>query len=863
MQQKTFLPSRTIVTSRREFLSIMAWTLFSSEEEKTPQIELRIIRVNTRPEAEDILRRLKSGEPFEALAKQFSIDASALAGGDIGKVRLSALRLELQTALQGIAPGQFTGFVATPSGYVILKVVPESETGKYENLAHPRQTIQPAPLNYQLVTSVIGDSEVEGFFRRFPKPPGYEQDLKLVCESRHRAIEAGILQLQSELAAMPPAQATVQETNDTKMRAHYALAQVFSYQGEMEKAIEHFQAAYDLAAASGVKEYQLSLEKVLGIAELRRGELDNCLHHHNASMCVLPLRREAQHRLTSGSENAVRHFLKYLDQNPDDWEEKWLLNLAFMTLGKYPARVPKNYLIAPQTFESAEKIAPFQDVAPFLGLDIFNTAGGVIMEDLDNDGYLDIVISGMEPCQQLRYFHNNGDGTFTDRTTQAGLTGQLGGLNIIQGDYNNDGWMDILVLRGGWLTPVRKSLLRNNGDGSFTDVTRQAGLAEPGSATQTAVWADFDNDGWLDLFVGNENAAPQLFHNNGDGTFTDIARAAGVDQIAYTKSVVAGDYNNDRYPDIYMSNYRQENFLYHNNRDGTFTEVARELGVEKPIFSFPAWFFDYDNDGWLDLFVSSYIVSVAEVLRSYLGLAVQAETLKLYKNTGGTFRDVTKEVGLDRVFMPMGANFGDIDNDGFLDFYLGTGSPSYASLVPNVLFRNRAGKRFVDITAASGTGSLQKGHGVAIGNLFNDGSPVIFSELGGMAPGDAYYSALFRNPHPGNNWIDLKLVGVKTNRAAIGARIRLTLRDEEGKSRSVYKHVSSGGSFGASPLQQHIGLGKATRIETLTIDWPTSGTRQVFSAVGVNQFLEVKEFDKTYSQLNRQAVKLPAYLRST
>jgi hypothetical protein len=844
------------MTSRREFLSIMALTLFPGEEEKSPQVELRIIRVNTRLEAEDILTRLKSGEPFEALAKQFSIDASAWAGGDIGKTSLSALRPELQSALHGIAPGQFTEFVVTPSGFVILKVVAESETGRYMNVVGPRQAIQPAPLNYQLVTSVIGDSEVEGFFRRFPKPPGYEQDLKLVCECRHRAIEAGILQLKSELT-VAAAQVAIEEANDAKMRTHYALAQVFSYQGEMEKAIEHFQGAYDLAAASGVKEYQLSLEKVLGIAELRRGERDNCLHHHNASMCVLPLRREAQHRLTSGSENAARRFLKYLDQKPDDLEEKWLLNLAFMTLGKYPQEIPEKYLITPQTFDSGEKIARFQDVAPLLGLDVLNTAGGVIMEDLDNDGYLDLVISGMEPCQQLRYFHNNGDGTFADRTTEAGLTGQLGGLNIVQGDYNNDGWMDLLVLRGGWLTPVRKSLLRNNGDGTFTDVTRQAGLAEPATATQTAVWADFDNDGWLDLFVGNENALPQLFHNNRDGTFTDIARAAGFNQMAYTKGVVAGDYENDGYPGIYMSNYRRENFLYHNNRDGTFTEVARELGVERPILSFPTWFFDYDNDGWLDLFVSSYIVSVAEVMRSYLGLPVQAETLKLYKNLGGSFRDVTKEAGLDRVFMPMGANFGDVDNDGFLDFYLGTGSPSYASLVPNVLFKNQVGKRFVDVTAASGTGSLQKGHGVAIGNLFNDGSPVIFAELGGMAPGDAYYSALYRNPDSKNNWIDLKLIGVKTNRAAIGARIRLTLHDEEGKPRSVYKHVTSGGSFGASPLQQHIGVGKARRIERLEIDWPTTGTRQVFSAVSVNQFLEVKEFAKTYSRLNRHAAKLP------
>jgi hypothetical protein len=856
MQNEQLPTSRTSMTSRRDFLSIMALTLFPGEEERSPQVELRIIRVNTRLEAEDILTRLKSGEPFEALAKQSSTDPSAWAGGDIGKIRLSALRPELQKALQGIAPGQFTGFVETPSGFVILKVVAASEAGRNENLVFSKQAIQPAALNYQLVTSVIGDSEVEGFFRRFPKPPGYEQDLKLVCESRHGAIEAGILQLQSDLATTAAAQVAIEEANDAEMRTHYALAQVFSYQGKIEKAIEHFQGAYDLAAASGVKEYQLSLEKVLGIAELRRGERDNCLHHHNASMCVLPLRREAQHRLTSGSENAARHFLKYLDQKPDDLEEKWLLNLAFMTLGKYPQEVPERYLITPQTFDSGEKIARFQDVAPFLGLDVFNTAGGVIMEDFDNDGYLDLVVSGMEPCQQLRYFHNNGDGTFADRTAEADLAGQLGGLNITQGDYNNDGWMDLLVLRGGWLTPVRKSLLRNNGDGTFTDVTRQAGLAEPATATQTAVWADFDNDGWLDLFVGNENAPPQLFHNNRDGTFTDIARAAGFNQLAYTKGVVAGDYDNDGYPDIYMSNYRRENFLYHNNRDGTFTEVARDLGVERPILSFPTWFFDYDNDGWLDLFVSSYIVSVAEVMRSYLGLPVQAETLKLYKNVGGNFRDVTKEAGLDRVFMPMGANFGDVDNDGFLDFYLGTGSPSYASLVPNVLFKNQAGKRFVEVTAGSGTGSLQKGHGVAIGNLLNDGSPVIFAELGGMAPGDAYYSALYRNPDSKNNWIDLKLVGVKTNRAAIGARIRLTLPDEEGKARKVYKHVTSGGSFGASPLQQHIGVGKARRIEKLEIDWPTSGTRQVFCAVGVNQFLEVKEFAKTYSRLNRHAVKL-------
>ena len=844
------------MTSRRQFLSLLACTFFAGQEERPPEITLQIIRVNTRAEAEGILGRLKSGESFEALARQFSVDASAPRGGYIGKVRLSALRPELRQALVNINPGMTTPVVETPAGYMILKVL--SQTGGEES--EPRQArpiLQPAPFNYPVVTSVIGDAEVESLFKKLAKPLNYEQDLKLVCQLRHEAVDIGIRQFQNQLTALPQADEAPEDVSNRRMHDHYTLAQIFSYQGEMEKAVEHFQAAYDLAAAAGGRDvYQAALEKILGIAHLRRGEVDNCLAHYNVHMCVFPLSPQAQYKFTSGSEAAIQHFLKYLEQVPDDLEEKYLLNVAYMTLGKYPDEVPRKHSIPITTFESKENIGPFVDVGPSVGLNIFSTAGGAIMDDFDNDGFLDIVVSGMEPAQQLRYFHNNGDGTFTDRSAEAGLTDQLGGLNLIQTDYNNDGWMDILVMRGGWLSPVRRSLLRNNGDGTFTDVTRQAGMAMPATATQTAAWADFDNDGWLDMFAGNENAPAQLFHNNRDGTFTDVAHEAGVDRIAYSKASVAGDYDNDGYPDIYVSNYRGDNFLYHNNRDGTFTEVARDLHVEKPVFSFPVWFFDYDNDGWLDLFVSSYIVSVSEVMKSYLGLPVQAETLKLYKNTGGAFQDVAKEVGLDRVFMPMGANFGDVDNDGFLDFYLGTGSPSYTSLIPNVLFKNMGGTHFVDVTTPSRTGVLQKGHGVAIGNLFNDGDPVIFSQIGGMAPGDCYYSAFFKNTGHRNNWIDVKLVGVKTNRAAIGARIKLTLKGGNGEPRTIYKHVTSGGSFGGSPLQQHIGVGKATHIEAMEIWWPTSGTRQVFQDVSVNQFIEVKEFAKTYARLKRRAVKL-------
>ncbi len=301
----------------------------------------------------------------------------------------------------------------------------------------------------------------------------------------------------------------------------------------------------------------------------------------------------------------------------------------------------------------------------------------------------------------------------------------------------------------------------------------------------------------------------------GDGTFEEIAHAAGVDRTAFTKAVVAGDYDDDGYVDFYLSNYNGSNFLYHNNHDRTFTEVAGPAGVQDPWASFPAWFFDYDNDGWPDLFVSSYAGSSDEVMRSSLGLPTNAENLKLYRNMhNGTFKDMSKEVGLDRVFMPMGSNFGDIDNDGYLDIYLGSGASPYTAVVPSVLLRNREGKSFVDVTAAAGTGELHKGHGVAFADMDRDGDEDILTVIGGATPGDSHAFRFFENPGNGNDWINLKLVGVKTNRAAIGARITVTVENEGQGTRTIYRTVSGGGSFGASPLEQHIGLGKSARISS-------------------------------------------------
>jgi hypothetical protein len=699
--------------------------------------------------------------------------------------------------------------------------------------------------DYQIALEVSGRVEVSRFFK-MPDP----FDLRSICGAKREAERRAILSSESYLNTLLQAGDRRQfEIQLAQLRNE--LGQLYAYRGEMAKSIEQFEAAYDLIRAIAPSHPEFAadkafMEEILGVAQMRRGELENCVHNHNAETCIFPLSRAAQHNHPEGSAKAIEYFKKHLAQRPDNLEVRWLLNLAYMTLGKYPQAVPPAYLIPPSAFASTDKIGRFVDVAASLGIDPVGGAGGAIMDDFDNDGLLDIVISTVSACDSLRYFHNDG-GSFSDWTDRAKLSDQLGGINCVQTDYNNDGRLDIFVMRGGWEFPIRNSLLRNNGDGTFTDVTQASGLASGEHRSHSAAWADYDNDGWLDVFVGHEETPSQLFRNRGDGTFEDVTRKAGVGRVAFTKGAAWGDYDNDGYPDIYVSNYAEENFLYHNRGDGTFEDVSKRLGVEKPIMSFTTWFFDYDNDGWLDLFVASFVPSVTEVARGFLRLAPHAETMRLYHNDSkGGFQDVTNEVGLNRVAPTMGANFGDLDNDGFLDIYLGTGAPSYAALTPNFAFRNQAGKRFADVTAATGAGHLQKGHGVAFGDIDNDGDEDIYVNVGGFVPGDYYNKVLFANPGGLNNWISINLTGAKSNPAAIGAKIRLTLTDANGRKSLRYREVTSGGSFGASSLRQEIGLGRARRIDAMEIWWPASGSRQIFRNVKVNQFIEIEESGNEY-----------------
>jgi tetratricopeptide (TPR) repeat protein len=823
------------------------------------KVAVRVIVVDAADEAARILKQLQAGADFAVLAREESTDATSVDGGFLGQIDPATLRPELRDGLQGLRPGELSRIVRLPSGYAILKVVEETVPASPDSASRPRQAAISARGSVQYGPDVDGLQESWSALAGISKPDGWDQDLQAICEVHSRSYSDVMDWLDRTLD--PAAESLKASSKNAPpldlVQLHIAKGQLHAFKGEIVKAIQQWETAYAIAS-SEAPQMLATIEESLGILHLHAAEMENDVYRNPGERCLFPMSPAVRYKQTANSEKAVQYFLKFLARQPGDIEARWLLNLTEMTLGNYPDGVPAQYLMAPSLFASAESIGRFADVAPAAGLNLFAMASGVIVDDFDNDGLLDVITSSYETCTPMHYFHNNGDGTFADRSAAAGLSDEFGGLNLIQADYNNDGCLDILVLRGAWeRLGQRKSLLRNNCDGTFTDVTKQSGLAMPATNTQAAAWADINNDGLLDLFVVNESGPSQLFLNKGDGTFQDISHAAGIDRTAFSKGVAAVDFDGDGYVDFYVSNMNGNNFLYHNNHDGTFTDVAEQAGVPGSGRGFATWFFDYDNDGWPDLFTTSYYSSVDESIRTYLELPHNAPTLKLYKNLGdGTFRDTTKEAGLDKVFMPMGGNFGDLDNDGYPDIYLGTGSPSYGSLLPNVMLRNKEGKSFADITASSGTGELHKGHGVAMADLDNDGDLDILTSIGGAVPGDSHAFRLFENPGNGNDWIVLRLVGVKANRSAIGARIKVTVKNEGKEPRAIYATVGSQSSFGGSPLRQHIGLGKSAQIRQIEIRWPGNPAPQVFSNVGKNQFIEIKEFATEYTKLDYRAYRL-------
>jgi hypothetical protein len=495
------------------------------------------------------------------------------------------------------------------------------------------------------------------------------------------------------------------------------------------------------------------------------------------------------------------------------------------------------------------------------------TGAGCAFLDYDNDGWMDIYLVNSGQCDffhpnpPLRnaLYHNNRDGTFTDVTAKAGLECGGYGQGVAAGDYNGDGWPDLYVTQYG-----RSILFRNNGNGTFSDVTQQVGVAAPGWAS-SAVWFDYDNDGRLDLFVcrfvdydkntnkfcGNhatgeryyciprvyEPSPSWLFHNNGNGTFTDVSQSSGIAKsLGKAWGVVATDINNDGWMDLFVANDTTQNFLFANRGNGRFEEIALEAGVGfsadgKARSGMGADSADYDQDGWMDLFVTN----------------VDQEMYALYHNNHDeTFDDTAMALGIGmttRLMSGWGLKFFDYDNDGNVDLFLANGHPDdhieerYTDVKyrePMLLFRN-TGKGFENVSARSGpifTRALAA-RGMAIGDFNNDGAVDVLIAINNGAP-----VLLRNNAGTANHWLGVRLVGKKANPDAIGAIISW----QASAAKHTRMKVGGGSYLSSHDPREVLGLGAATKIDWLEVKWPEpSGRVERLTDLPIDRYITIVE----------------------
>jgi len=534
----------------------------------------------------------------------------------------------------------------------------------------------------------------------------------------------------------------------------------------------------------------------------------------------------------------------------------------------------------------SQPLAYFTDIAQEAGLTMMNVFGGVdskkyIIEttgtgvaifDYDNDGWPDIFIvngtklegfpAGKGPTNHL--YHNNHDGTFTDVTVKAGLARTGWGQGVCVGDYDNDGWEDLYVTYYG-----KNVLYHNNGNGTFTDVSDKTGVGGSGKAWGTGcAFVDYDRDGHLDLMVANYldldlSSAPApgerstclwkgvpvmcgpqglpgskniLYHNRGDGTFEDVSAKTHIDQTTghYSFSVTTLDFDDDGWPDIFVACDSTPSILYHNNRDGTFADVAITAGAAlnedgRAQAGMGSTVADYNGDGRLDIFKTNF----------------SDDTATLYRNNGdGTFDDVTYQagLGLNTQYLGWGTMFLDFDNDSWPDLLLVNGHvyPEVDSQhlgsnfqEPRILYHNNGDGKFTDISANSGPGitKAMSSRGLAIGDLWNDGRlSAVVSNM------NAPPSLLVNQVRTANHWVAFRAIGTKSNRDGIGARIRV-----KAGTRTLIDEVRSGSSFDSNnDMRVHFGLGAAAKIDWVEVRWP-SGLLEKFENVAVDAIHTMKE----------------------
>ncbi len=549
-------------------------------------------------------------------------------------------------------------------------------------------------------------------------------------------------------------------------------------------------------------------------------------------------------------QKAVEDGVAAMTADPTNERARAGMWLATRSLGGYPASVPEQFRMELKAGLEPARVQ-FENIAAKIGLDKICAGRGTAVFDYNNDGLLDIVVTAAHAGSTL--YRNNGDGTFTDVTVKSGLDKCINGFVIIAGDYDNDGFQDLFVTRQGFYYGDC-ALYHNNGDGTFTNVTEKAGVQSWGPA-YTASWVDYDCDGYLDLYIAYnlggmfDRAHPnRLFHNNGDGTFTDVTEQSGLQSVFTTIGSCWGDYNNDGYPDLFLSSGLGRPQLFRNNGDGTFTDVSLEAGIVDPVVGTTCFFADYNNDGWLDIVQFSWSdhEEVIYTMKTGHGPPDGAPLVVYHNNGDGTFTAKTREVGLDGCWGTMSGNYADVNNDGYIDLLLGNGSPRMERLEPFILLENSRG-RFSNTTFAAGLPFAGKSHGTNCADLFGDGRMSIIIAAGGGYPGDLLMTAVHCPKELPGNYLNVRLTGVKSNRDGNGARITLWCGD----SRQI-REVTNGASFGCLPLEQHFGLGKTEKVKALEIRWP-SGLVQQVEDPPVNQTIHVTE---------GQAGWIPVYSRT-
>ena len=551
-------------------------------------------------------------------------------------------------------------------------------------------------------------------------------------------------------------------------------------------------------------------------------------------------------------KEAIAVYREAYDKEPGE-RPLWGIYQCTMGLGGVPKDLPAKYgfTLRPESSDPGLPPSPkFRDIARELGIAKVAGAGPAGWADYDGDGRYDLVACGMDTFCSL--FHNEGK-KFRDVTLEAGFGRVESGFGAAWGDYNGDGKPDLYVARNGWGGPLPDSLMANQGDGTFKDVAKEAGIDEPGSGFHVT-WFDYNRDGWLDIYVSNgvtlDPNINHLYRNNGNGTFTNVTKEAGLEekQPAGTIGIAVGDYDQDGWPDLFVHGRMRKNRLYHNLGGGKFEEVGAVAGVagHGRQNGYVALFQDMDSDGDLDIVTVSLAVweHVIAGYRSDYVPKPDDDLVKLFRNDGGGhFKDVSVEAGFVYPLGIMAANTADVDNDGYSDLYFGTGNPDMRRQEPNVLYQNTGKGSFVDRSRSAEVWLQGKGHGITFTDWNGDGFLEIYAEKGGFYHGDLVPSAFFLNEtHNGNHFLFVDLYQDGPNARAVGAGVTI-----EAGALKTYKEVTSGRGFGSSdPPTLHFGLGKNTRIERFRVRWP-DGSSTDYPAPQVDSRLRLKKGDPSWS----------------